>query len=530
MTKNFSEILSVLPDDVVLNVIGDALVTAPVTESAREVEAGGVFVARKGALTDGHNFIQQAIDNGAVAIVGERDIQDLAVAYAQVKDPQQCVGYLASAYYDFPSRKLIVFGVTGTDGKTTTSTFIHSIMNVATKGKTGYISTVAADLGDGATDTGFHVTTPHTQDVQAYLARMVENGLTHCVLEMTSHGLAQGRLNGVDVDVAVMTNVQHEHLDFHGSFENYRSAKARMFEMLATSARKQDQFGNDVAKISVINNDDPNADFFAKIPADMVVTYSKETVSRFKASNLQYDSDRTRFTLPDIWSDVWVEGLEREFAIRLLGDFNVLNATAAIAATHEIIEDGLIGSSLMWDGLDAVETIAGRMERIDEGQAFIAIVDFAHTPNALKSALTAAQNMLSVDGRLITVFGSAGLRDVEKRRLMAEVSAEIADMTILTAEDPRTESLDDILQMMADGCEAKGGIEGKTFIRVADRGEAIYQACQMAKADDIVIACGKGHEQSMCFGTVEHAWDDRDAMRAALNGAPLQTLPTAKTK
>ena len=167
------------------------------------------------------------------------------------------------------------------------------------------------------------------------------------------------------------------------------------------------------------------------------------------------------------------------------------------------------------------------MERIDEGQAFGAIVDFAHTPNALERALQAGRRMLLPGKRLIAVFGSAGLRDVEKRRLMAETAAKLADVTILTAEDPRTESLDDILEMMAAGCRGQGGIEGETFLRVPDRGEALLQACQLASAGDLVMACGKGHEQSMCFGTVEHPWDDRAALRSALRGMPLTTLPTA---
>ena len=167
------------------------------------------------------------------------------------------------------------------------------------------------------------------------------------------------------------------------------------------------------------------------------------------------------------------------------------------------------------------------MERINEGQDFTAIVDFAHTPNALKRALQAGRDMLSPVNRLIAIIGSAGLRDKEKRRLMAETATHLADLTILTAEDPRTESLDDILEMMAAGCVALGGIEGESFIRVPDRGEAIYRACLMAKTGDLVMACGKGHEQSMCFGTTEHPWDDREAMRSALNGAPLSTLPTA---
>ena len=178
-------------------------------------------------------------------------------------------------------------------------------------------------------------------------------------------------------------------------------------------------------------------------------------------------------------------------------------------------------------GLEAVRSIPGRMERINEGQAYTAIVDFAHTPNALENALKAGRSMLQPGNKLIAVFGSAGLRDRDKRRLMAEVSARLADFTILTAEDPRTESLDDILDTMAQGCIVQGGVEGQTFIRVPDRGESLYRACQMAQPGDIVMACGKGHEQSMCFGTIEYPWDDRDALRAAIKGTPLKTLPTA---
>ncbi len=186
-----------------------------------------------------------------------------------------------------------------------------------------------------------------------------------------------------------------------------------------------------------------------------------------------------------------------------------------------------LGPNDQKEGIRRVTAVPGRMERIDEGQAFTAIVDFAHTPNALKVALEAARITLPPGKRLIAVFGSAGLRDVQKRRLMAETSARLADFTVLTAEDPRTESLDAILQMMAEGCISQGGVEGETFIRVPDRGEAVYRACQIAQPGDIVIACGKGHEQSMCFGAVEYPWDDREAMRAALRGQPLHTLPTA---
>lgn len=512
MTKTLASLLTALPsgDLLALHGDGEVRISAPVVESTQALQPGGVFVARQGMITDGHNYIPQAIERGAAAIVGQRDIGDLSVPYAQVSDSRKAIGLLAAAYHDFPSRKLVVIGVTGTDGKTTTCTFIHSILKIATGGKAGTISTLAADLGDRTADTGFHVTTPTAPEIQAYLAQMVDNGLTHCVLEMTSHGLAEGRLSGVDIDVAVLTNVTHEHLDYHGSWEAYRDAKAIMFRMLEHAYRKPDQM-----KISIINADDPSADYFRAIPSDWVTTYGIDSPdSLLRAENIHFAPEGTRFD---------VQGTT--YFTPLVGRFNVMNALAAIATVQTI---GMGKAAAMEEGIAAVQSLSGRMERIDEGQDFIAIVDFAHTPNALKNALIACRPMLPEGGRLIAVFGSAGLRDVEKRRMMAEVSAEYADFTVLTAEDPRTESLDDILQMMAEGCTSKGGVEGQTFIRVPDRGEAICQACQMATERDIVIACGKGHEQSMCFGTVEHPWDDREAMRAALHGAPLKTLPTAQ--
>ena len=270
-----------------------------------------------------------------------------------------------------------------------------------------------------------------------------------------------------------------------------------------------------VRKSTVINADDPSVDFFAAISADQTVTYGIVNPADIRAAAVVHQPGATSFK---------VHG--QQIMMRLVGDFNISNALAAVSAARALG----VGWDAITRGVAAVELIAGRMERIDEGQDFIAMVDFAHTPNALKRALQAGRQMLSAGKRLIAVFGSAGLRDVQKRRLMAETAAQLADVTILTAEDPRTESLDDILEMMAQGCLARGGIEGRSFIRVPDRGEAIYLACQLAEQGDLVIACGKGHEQSMCFGTTEHPWDDREAMRHALRGQPLSTLPTARRR
>ncbi len=514
----FSELLAAWPD-VIARPDRNAPISAPITEHAAHVQPGGVFLARRGASVDGHDLIGEAVARGAAAVVGERPPDAVAcpVPYAQVADGRAALGPLASAYYGHPSHKLVVIGVTGTDGKTTTATLIHSILRAAGV-RAGLISTVSAVIGDEALETGLHVTTPGADEVQMYLARMVAAGLTHAVLEATSHGLAQGRVNGVDFDIAVLTNVTHEHLDFHGTWEAYRDAKASLFQMVATSPRKPG-----VTKAAVINADDPSADVFRQRAqgVDRALTYALNAPADFRAEGVVFAPDATHLTVcgPDRLR-VPVESV-------LVGPFNVANVLAAAAAAFAVLPDAATFRAALAAGVRAMSPIPGRMERIDAGQDFLAIVDFAHTPNALRRALEAARTMIAPDRRVIAIFGSAGLRDRAKRRMMAEIGAQLADRVVLTAEDPRTESLEAILAEMAEGCRSQGGREGETFWRVPDRGRAIAFGCSLARPGDLVIACGKGHEQSMCFGTVEHPWDDRAAMRAALRGSPLLTLPTA---
>jgi len=512
--KTLAEHLKILRADRHMQVVGDAncLITAPFVETDYDVQPGGVFVARVGRSRDGHSMIPRALELGAAAVVGEKPIHmlpwaPLGVPYVHLANAQEATGWLAASYYDFPSRQLKTIGITGTDGKTTTTHLLHSILQAASAGKAGFISTIAADFGSASAETGLHVTTPGAPQVQHFLARMVESHLEYAILEMTSHGLAQGRLNGVDLDIAILTNLTHEHLDYHGSFEEYRAAKALMFKMLRTSERK-----DGVPKLSILNRDDLSYDVFAAIPADTVCSYGLQDNADYRAENIEFRPEATVFTVHN-----------HEMTLKLFGRFNVYNALAAIAAARCLNIDW----TYIQQGLLAVEGVSGRMERVYAGQNFTALVDFAHTPNALKNALETGRAMLPVGGRLIAVFGSAGLRDVAKRRLMAEMSVQVADLTILTAEDPRTEALDGILQTMAQGCVAQGGIEGESFVRIRDRGQAIYEACQRAQPGDIVMICGKGHEQSMAFGMTEYPWDDRMALRAALQGTPLQTLPTA---
>jgi UDP-N-acetylmuramoyl-L-alanyl-D-glutamate--2,6-diaminopimelate ligase len=507
----FSDLFTALPQP--FEIIGspDAPITAPIVESNLDVEPGGVFAARPGLSTDGHRFIPDAIQRGAAAIVGEHDLRDLPLPYARVANAQEAIGWLAAAYHGFPSRRMIVIGVTGTDGKTTTSTLIHAILREASGGRAGLISTIAADVGGAAVDTGLHVTTPSAPQTQALLARMAANGLQYAVVEMTSHGLAQGRLNGIDLDLALLTNLTHEHLDYHKTFEAYRAAKGRMFAMLGTSARKPG-----IAKTAVINADDASADFFAAFPADRTLCYGLRQPADVRASQIVYRSDMTTFS-------VHHDGAEFLIQSELVGQFNVSNLLAAVSAARALH----IPIEFIQRGIRQVRAISGRLERVDAGQSYLALVDFAHTPNALKNALEAGRAMVSAGGRVIAVFGCAGLRDLEKRRMMPQAAVRLADVSFFTAEDPRTEPLDEILAVMAAAAVEAGGVEGVHFHRVPDRGLALAKACAIAQPGDVVMALGKGHEQSMAFGTVEYPWDDREALRAAIRGAPLRTLPTA---
>ena len=496
---------------------------------SRAVKPGHLFVALKGGSADGHDYIPKAIDNGAVAIVGDREMSGLPVPYVRLQNPRRALTWIAAAFYNWPGRKLTVIGVTGTDGKTTTTNLIYQIL-LAAGIKAGMISTVNAVIGDEVLDTGFHVTTPDAHDVQRYLARMVEAGLTHVVLETTSHGWAQYRVDACEFDVGVVTNITHEHLDEHGSYENYRAAKARLFSSLEITSEKPQ--GN--PRLGVINRDDLKSfEFLNDLIRVRKLNYGLSAESDVRAIDVNYSPGGIHFTAQS-----------RDFRVavssKLVGAYNVSNCLAALTATVYGLK---LEPESAAQGIAALEGIPGRMERIDMGQNFTAIVDFAHTPNALKVTLEAAREMLLLRGegeeergRVIAVFGSAGLRDKEKRRMMAETSAELADLTILTAEDPRTESLESILEEMAAGATSRGGREGETFWRIPDRGEAIRFAVRLAREGDIVLACGKGHEQSMCFGSREHVWDDRTAVRAALgellgqDGPQMPYLPTQDTK
>ena len=529
------------------------------TEKSGEVEPGMAFIARVRAGSDGHPYIGDALARGASLILAQQPpeaagvVVPPGVAYMTVPDTAEAQAWLAAAGEDFPSRDLVVIGITGTDGKTTTANILHAILRAAGL-RAGLLSTIRAIIGDEEEPLALHVTTPEAPVVQRYLRRMVAAGLTHVILETTSHALAQSRVAAVAFDVAVVTNITHEHLDYHGSYEAYFAAKRRLFAALLDDPLRMPSANPRKAatpRTAVLNRDDasyaPLAAFLAGRPVD-VRAYGQrpgETALDAWAEAVAYEPGTTRLLLR-------LRGQAEPLPVSsaLVGGFNVDNMLAASAAAAAL---GIPPEAIR-AGLEAVRALSGRMERIDRGQPFLVLVDFAHTPNALDQAIGAARRMADPSpypppkgrgdslprppgegwgegrslGRVITVFGSAGKRDVAKRALMAGSSVRAADLTVLTAEDPRTESLDAILATMAAAARAAGGVEGETFWRVADRGQAIYFALSLARPGDVVLVCGKGHERSMAFGAIEYPWDDRAATRAALDalmaGQPMVNL------
>lgn len=483
---------------------------------SRKVQPGDAFFALVGENYNGHQFVRQAVQAGAAAVIGTCPPATLGVPYVQVAgDDREALAQFAAAFYGHPSRKLVVIGITGTDGKTTTTNLVFQILKTAGVA-VGMISTVNAVIGGEALDTGFHVTTPEAPDIQRYLAQMVDAGLTHAVLETTSHGLAQKRVAAVDYDLAAVTNVTHEHLDYHRTYEGYLQAKSLLFAGLLQSTHA----GKKIRPLAVLNRDDDSYPYLSEVTEAPQLSYSLTEAGDIWADAIENTSRELRFT---------AHGPGQTFQIRtpLIGRYNVPNGLAALGLT-------VFGLGVAVEAAQAafasIPVVPGRMEAIDLGQDFLAIVDFAHTPNAIWQALQTAREL--TEGKVIVVFGSAGLRDVEKRKLMPEIAAGLADRMFLTAEDPRTESLDGILADMADGALKGGGEEGVTFWREPDRGTAIRRAVASAEAGDLVILCGKGHEQSMCFGHIEYPWDDRTALRAALAdrlGQPGPAMPALPT-
>ncbi|MHB1132446.1 MAG: UDP-N-acetylmuramoyl-L-alanyl-D-glutamate--2,6-diaminopimelate ligase [Chloroflexota bacterium] len=471
---------------------------AGIAVDSRLVRAGEAFVALVGRDSDGHQYLSQAAAQGAAVAVVERELAGLALPQVVVPSTRRALALMAAAWHGRPGRRMRVVGITGTDGKTTTSTLVGAIFEAAGY-NTGVITTVAATIGGRDMDTGLHTTTPDPLDFHAFMAQMAAAGVTHAVVETTSHGLDQDRTLGAEYDVAAITNVTHEHLDYHGSFAHYRAAKAKLFQSLATTYRKRG-----VPKVAVLNVDDESYEFLRQFPGDVNLTYGLDHPADVRALDLAISVDGIRLHAATPVGEI-------SLTSPLLGRYNAYNilAAVAVAVSQSVPAEAIVS------GVAGVSGIAGRLDKVDAGQDFLAVVDFAHTPNALRRMLELARQLTK--GRVIVTFGCAGLRDREKRPAMGEVAARLADLTVITSEDPRTEDPEAIMEAVAQGARRGGGREGATYWRIADRAEAIKFAVNLARPGDLVVTSGKGHEQSMCWGTTEYPWSEHEALREAIH-------------
>lgn len=409
-------------------------------------------------------------------------------------------------YYGFPSRKLKIVGVTGTDGKTTTVTLIFKILQAAGK-KVAMVSTVEAFIGGQSYDTGFHVTSPDPWALQKFLRRMVDEGCEYAVLEVTSHALDQHRVWGIHFDVGVITNITRDHFDYHGTYENYLQSKAKL--LIASDkiiVNADDKSYQPLLNFLQTHQRSPELayDLFGKAEVTLVAGSLKEA---------QSEDVPTRFICR-------VKDDQLEVSTWLRGQYNYANILAALSATRALN----ISTEAIKAGIFNFSGVEGRWQKIELGQDFVALLDFAHTPNALEVMLKNCRAQMPKEMKLAVVFGCAGLRDVGKRQQMGEISGRLADWVVLTAEDPRTEDVNAIIDQIAVGCEKVGcnqqpldawGTRG--YFRVPDREQAIeFALTRLVHSGDWVVVTGKGHEKSMCYGTTERPWSDKEAMERAL--------------
>lgn len=478
-------------------------ITSVVYDSSEAVDHC-CFVAIRGKWRDGHQYIAEALTKGATMIVGV----DPAPAgfpadrvYVRVADSRRELGALAAALQGNPSERMAVVGVTGTDGKTTTTNLIDAVLEAGGI-RCGLMSTVDFKAGGERIKNNTRFTTLEAPEVQALLTQMADSGSECAVLETTSSGLALHRVYGVRYDVAVVTNITSEHLELHGTKEAYWRAKAMLCEAIDPTAKKANMPGT--PKACVLNADDASYDYLKEFCAAPIISYAVNAPADIRAERLDLRADGTTFDvrMPD----------NTMFTVetQLVASYNVSNCLAAIAVGY------LFGvpAATIAHALKVFGGVSGRMERIEVGQPFNVVVDYAHTADSLEKVLNVLRPLTR--GRLIAVFGSAGERDRVKRPAMGAVAARLADFSVITDEDPREEDAASILREIAVGAEALGARDGEQFICVVGRREAILAAFERAQAGDTVLLAGKGHEQSIIIGKEKLPWDDRTVARESL--------------
>ncbi len=450
---------------------------------SRKVQQDDMYFCMEGMTFDGHQFVESAIEKGAICIVHSKDIESMhkGIAYIKVEDVNRTLNRVASKFYNHPSHQLKVFGVTGTNGKSTITSIIRDVYSHFHP--CGYIGTISISYGDVTLPP--NLTTPDPIIIHKSMREMIDHGMEAVALEVSSHGLELGRVQSVDFDIAVFTNLTYDHLDFHGTFENYFEAKHKLFLQLKGQG------------IAIINIDDPYANRIVEGCKARVVTYGVHANAEYRACNIQIGTNGSQFQLAH-------EGNLYEVTTNLVAMYNIYNLLGAIAA---ICEAGIALEEVL-PYLNSLTQIEGRMERIDEGQPFNVIVDFAHTPDGLEKVFEFAKNITPDGNAIISVFGSAGKRDTKKRKVFGEIADRYCDSIILTEDDPRDEDAKEIAS------EIKSGIKDTNNIFIEDRYAAIRQAIESANANDTVLILGKGDEVFMYREFGREPWiGDHNAAR-----------------
>jgi UDP-N-acetylmuramoyl-L-alanyl-D-glutamate--2,6-diaminopimelate ligase len=481
---------------------------AGVRDDSRRVEPGDLFVAVRGLSVDGHEFVRQAVERGAAAVAVEEPVGALPVPQLVVVKGSAALASAAAWWYGDPSRELLTVGVTGTNGKTTTSFLARTVLHAGGI-RTGLIGTIGIETGGELRPNVEPNTTPGALELQRILREMVDAGEQAVVIETSSHGLAADRVGSVDYDAAIFTNLSHEHLDFHGTFEAYRDAKLLLFQRLTAGALPGAMAGAR-PRLAIVNLDDGHGPMFAdaaRATGARVITYGTTPDAELHIAGIGGGATRTAVELE----------LGRPPALTLevpmAGRFNAHNVAAAFGLAYGWTLD----TRRVAEGLFNFSGVPGRMEVIDRGQPFSVVVDFAHTPRSIESVAGELAALAKPGGgSLITVFGSSGERDVGKRPLMGEAAARHASIVIVTEDDSRNEDPNEIFEQIASGAAQAGKRRGEDLLVIADRREAIAEAFRRANPGDVVLLAGKGHETWNIGPHGAEPWSDREAAEGLL--------------
>ena len=471
------------PQEAVLSSETAAIQVTNIQYHSGACSGSSLFFALSGSQTDGNIFVTEAVEKGAVAVVTEKDDLEAQVPVIHVSDARKILARTADRFYGHPQNNLRLIGVTGTNGKTTVCHLVCAIYQKAGI-PCGMIGTIHHYIADSfIPNTG--ITTPESLDVHRYFSEMIDAGKQACVMEVSSHSLVLDRVYGIEFDTAVFTNLSRDHLDFHESYEKYLAAKMLLFKALMPE--------NDA--VGVIYYNDPAFSLVREVCRVKCLTFGTSGSPDIRLVKSTMDSMNSRIILE-------TPAGKMDILVRLPGEFNILNAmaTVGVGIAENISPDDIC------TGIEAVERVPGRFERIQCGQDFDVFVDYAHTPDALRKVLSSAKSL--TQGRLISVFGCGGDRDKGKRSVMGRISAEIADFTVITSDNPRTEIPDAIVQDILNGIDGENG-----FRSIVDRREAIRYALKIAMSNDLVLICGKGHEAYQILGAEKIPFDDSEEVR-----------------